>query len=147
MKTSRARRWVALAVLASSLAQSSAGALVLAGAAAHALLAGDHFHAFSVVARDGHLDVILSHRPGPAPVADRCRGDAPAMGETDHVFHVSGTDPLTPGARRGEWAPPPLAVAAALALPPAGVPSAAFRSAAASVAHRPDLLRTVVLRL
>jgi hypothetical protein len=139
------RRLTAL-LLVGALVQPSAGA-ALVGVFAHYLYAGAHDHDVRLVMDGGHLDVVLSHPEAPSAPGTDAAVPSLARSSADHVFHVSAAEPSA-AARRGDVAPPALAVATALPPATAVVSHGVLRPFRLPASHRSDLfLRTVVLRL
>jgi len=143
------RRLPVLLVLACVAAQPATRGALLATALTIATHGSHHAHSVSVVADEGHFDLVFSHHES----GGHDHGDAPhgedgttSLDEGDHVLHLSGDDAAGAGSRRAGLDPaPPLAMAIAIRF--AVVPVSHLRAPPQARARSSDHLKTVVLRL
>jgi hypothetical protein len=108
----------------------------------------DHAHAVSLVAEEGHVDLVLSHEGR----GDRDRAPAEHHGEraastsgSDHVFHLRVDATRTAPRPAGVALAP--ALATAVAILPASAPQWIPIPSLDPRSRSSDSLRTVVLRL
>jgi hypothetical protein len=132
---------------------------VLAGALTLGFHGDNHpAHSFSVVAEQGHLDLVLSHRPQ-EPRRGSERGahdhastphhdDLPSLfSEENHVFHLTGDDATRATPRRSVADAVPLLAIAAVLPPPAPRAATLLLASPEPRIRGVDYLRTVVLLL
>jgi hypothetical protein len=151
-------RLVALLILTCAGAHPAGGFPLLASALTLGLHGDQHAHSFSVVAEEGHVDLVLSHLPQ-EPRRGSGRGAhhhastphhddlSNVFSEESHVFHLTGDDAASATPRRSVANAVPL-LAIAVTLPSPG-PRAAmlFRRSTEPRIRGVDYLRTVVLLL